>query len=250
MNTLDRMLGAVRARVRATPSHRRPLDEAALHERHGMAAEAVAAAQRAAERLEPLAAEHQGSLAVTADTVRLVAALGEDIRAASDQTRESIERARLIALNAGLEGARVGEPTGKALLAFGEEARGLLARALEAVEEQHSLLSQLQTEHGRLRDQLEHAHRRSADLGDQLAAAAAARAQVDAALERVTGTDPETARALAAAARHARGLFEALSALSAHSRGRMLSRALGPSLEPIRRLLRDLGSETDESNQP
>jgi hypothetical protein len=258
MSTLDRMLQAVRDRVASTgPSKRRPLDEAALHEGHATAIEAAAACQRAAERLGPAAAEQQGAAAATLDEVRLVVALDKDLRGSLDQVRETIERARLVALNAGLEGARVGEPTGKALVAFGEEARGQLARALESITDQIALANQVEREHERLRDQLDQIHRRATGLAEQIAAASAARAQVDAALaalgetlERVTGTDAETARALSAAARHARGLFEALSALSVHSRGRVLTRALGPSLEPLRRVLSDLDPTRGDPDEP
>jgi methyl-accepting chemotaxis protein len=254
MSTLDRMLQAVRTKVASGPSaRRRPLDEAALHERHAAATDAAAAVARASARLGSLASDQQSALAALTDAIRLLSALARDQRTSLDQVRDAVDRARLVALNAGLEGARVGEPTGKALVVFGEESRTLLARALEAVAEPIALSAQVDQEHDRLRDQVDQAQRRASDLTDQIAASVTARAQAEAALqalgetlERVTGTDPETARALAAAARHARGLFEALSSLSVHSRGRVLTRALGPSLAPLRRILHEIGSSFDE----
>src|SRR6188768_4562036 len=63
------------------------------------------------------------------DSAQKLAARGRDIRNSLQVLRESLDRAKLSALNAGLEGARLGEPVGKALVVMSDEQRNLLARA-------------------------------------------------------------------------------------------------------------------------
>ncbi|MEP7050088.1 MAG: methyl-accepting chemotaxis protein [Pseudomonadota bacterium] len=65
---------------------------------------------------------------------------GRDVRNSLQLLRESVDRAKLSALNAGLEGARLGDPAGKALVVMGDEVRNLLARAADALDEHTALL--------------------------------------------------------------------------------------------------------------
>src|SRR6187402_229379 len=74
---------------------------------------------------------------------------GRDIRNSLNLLRESVDRAKLTALNAGLEGARLGDPVGKALVVLGDEVRQLLARGLDALEEHAGLLTELDRERER-----------------------------------------------------------------------------------------------------
>jgi len=72
-----------------------------------------------------------------------------DLRNSLHVLRESVDRAKLSALNAGLEGARLGEPVGKALVAMSDEQRNLLARALDAMDEHGGLLGEADRERDR-----------------------------------------------------------------------------------------------------
>jgi methyl-accepting chemotaxis protein len=254
MSVVRGLIGVVRGQAgSAQPAAAGPLDTALLYERHAAAQEGAERALGATQNAEAVLAQQRTALTAAADEARLLAPRGKDLRVANDQVREALDRARLVALNAGLEGARLGEPAGGALVAMGEEVRGLVSRALDALGEQLTLFAQVESEHARLAEQVQSARRRAGELADLLASTQAALSQVGAALqqlatalEHTTGTDPEAARAAAAAAGHARGLLEALSALSTHPRRGVVSRALRPSLASLLRTLHQFDRDRDE----
>jgi hypothetical protein len=225
------------------------LDEALLFGVHEKALGAADSATRTAQAAGATASQQRAAIDAAADHSRLLLARGRDARSAAQQVRDSIERAKLIALNAGLEGSRLGDASGKALLTVSDELRGVLSRGLDALDEHIGLLSQMERERERLRDQLEHARERGTALADELLrsqnlqrVARDKLQELGDTIQRATGADPDMARQVSEAALHARGLLEALTALSNRpDRGWML-RALGPSLRPLLRLLRDVGS--------
>ena len=69
-------------------------------------------------------------------------------------------------------------------------------------------------------------------------------------LRRATGSDPETARAVAQATEHARALVTALGTLSGRVPRALLTNALRPVLEPLVRSLfeEDAAEDTDEKD--
>jgi len=102
--------------------------------------------------------KHQHELEAVQDAGQRLSARGRDIRNSLQQLRESVDRAKLTALNAGLEGARLGDPAGKALVIMGDEVRQLLARALEALEEHAALLADVDRDRDRCLAELNQLH--------------------------------------------------------------------------------------------
>ncbi|MES1177880.1 MAG: methyl-accepting chemotaxis protein [Myxococcales bacterium] len=163
---------------------------------------------------------------------------GRDIRNSLQELRQSVDRAKLTALNAGLEGARLGDPVGKALVIMGDEVRNLLARAMDALEEHGALLAEVDRDRDRcLADlvKLSDDTRQTAsavaraEQQSQLNNALLAELKVD--LSELCGTDPETARMLGEATAQLKTATDALRELSQRA-------ALRPSA--VRELLRPL----------
>jgi methyl-accepting chemotaxis protein len=148
-------------------------------------------------------------------------ARGRDIRNSLQLLRESLDRAKLTALNAGLEGARLGEPMGKVLVAMGDEVRNLLARAVDAIEEHATLLAEADRDRDRCLAELAHVNdgtrevRRElegAQEQGQIAVALLGELRTD--LGEAFGTDPEAAQLLASSAGQVRDLASSLVQLS------------------------------------
>lgn len=151
-------------------------------------------------------------------------ARGRDIRNSLLLLRESIDRAKLTALNAGLEGARLGEPVGKALVVMGDEVRNLLARALDALEEHASLLAEVDRDRERCLSDLAQLSDGARELSGTLSRAeeqseltSALLGEVHIDLAEALGTDPEAARILASSAGQVKSLADSLLELSQRS---------------------------------
>lgn len=156
------------------------------------------------------------------DAARGQALRSRELKESARQLRDPLERARLTALNAGLEGARKGDPVGKALVVMAEELRVLLARALDALAEHSAALSDVDREREQWLEQLGAARDLTGALFEksrelQVIEAGAARAleRLAEGVRRTVGTDPERARLLLRAAEQARALDESLSSLKA-----------------------------------
>jgi DNA repair exonuclease SbcCD ATPase subunit len=236
---------------------RSPLDEAALLETQQRARKACENAVRLSQGAGATAAQQKSALDAAADQARMLAARGRDIRVPAQQLEDALQRSKLIALNAGLEGARIGEPAGKALVSVADEMRALTARALEALDEHFAALGQLDRDREKLLEQIAQAQQRARDLADELLRSQASQREAETALaelgrtlEESSATDPETARALTDAAEHARQLARSLAALSARGDRGAVVGALGPALKPLFRLLRDLYRGRPREEQP
>ena len=176
------------------------------------------------------------------ESVRNLVSRGRDLRNTLQVLRESVDRAKLSALNAGLEGARLGESVGKALVVMSDEQRNLLARALDALEEHSALLAELERERERCVAGL-------SQLGDGVrqTSAAFSRAEQQAQLtcafldqlrsdfSELFGRDPEAARAVAEAASHVRTAATSLRELS--QRAPLGADALRELLSPLLALI-------------
>jgi hypothetical protein len=105
----------------------------------------------------------------------------------------------------------------------------------------------VERERERLREHVEQARQSAVQLADELLRAQAAQRDASGALaefaeelQRSTGTDPDTAHAVSEALEYARGLVQVVMRLSSRAQRTLLLRALGPSLKPLLRLLREL----------
>jgi methyl-accepting chemotaxis protein len=166
-------------------------------------------------------ARQRMDLETVQESVRNLVSRGRDLRNTLQVLRESVDRAKLSALNAGLEGARLGESVGKALVVMSDEQRNLLARALDALEEHGTLLAELERERERCVASL-------SQLGDDArqTGAAFSRAEQQSQLtcafldqlrtdfSELFGADPEAARAMGEAAAHVRTAAASLRELT------------------------------------
>jgi methyl-accepting chemotaxis protein len=221
-----------------------PIEGVLLHGEHEKAKRASETALTIARSLGTVAAQQRSALDAAADEARLLGARGSELRSSAERVRENLERTKLVALNAGLEGARLGESVGRAVIGMAEEVRTLAARGLEALGEHAESLDYVVRGRDRLQEQLDQVRQRASLAAEELLRAEAAQTEVGAAIaalgqriEAATGTDSQTAQALAAASSHARGLLDALSMLSAKPERGLILKALGPTLGPLLRLL-------------
>jgi len=208
--------------------------------------EAVAKASAFAESSERTAgvsaARQQSELEALQDAARKLDARSRDVRNSLQFLRESVDRAKLAALNAALEGARIGDPAGKALVVLGDEVRNLLARALDALDEHTSLLAEIDRERDRSLSELSTLSEEARKLGDtlrhaqeqsRLAKALVGELRID--LGDILGTDPEAARLLADSALQVRSLAGSLGELA--RRAPVAPDALRELLAPLLALL-------------
>ena len=176
------------------------------------------------------------------DAARAQSLRSRELRDSARQLRDPLERARLTALNAGLEGARKGDPVGKALVVMAEELRVLLARALDELAEHSAALVEVDREREHWLEQLGAARELSGVLFEkarelQVIEAGSARAveRLGAGVRRAFGADPERARLLLRAAEQARALDESLSRLEAGPHEPELAAVLQPLAQKLGR---------------
>lgn len=187
-------------------------------------------------------ARQRVELEAVQESARNLAARSRDIRNTLQVLRESVDRAKLSALNAGLEGARLGESAGKALVVMSDEQRNLLARALDALEEHGALLSEVERDRDRCLSELaqvgEGARQTSAALARAEQQSQLTRAFIDqlrADFSELFGSDPEAARALTEAAAHVRTAATSLRELT--QRAPLGADALRELLSPLLSLI-------------
>lgn len=229
------------------------LDDAALWSAHESTSGALTEVNARAERIAAAAARQRPLIEGAAERATVVAARSEVLAMGAARVVESFERLGVVALNAGLEGARLAEPHGRALLLLSDEIRANVARGADAAEQLARAVEELAGEASEARKQIERSRHEAADAGQEAAqlhaATATARRSLDdlgMRLRRATGIDPEMARLAAQASDHARGLMTALSALATAAPGAPVLGALRPVIAPLARLLGELEGRPDD----
>ncbi len=202
--------------------------------------QARASADRAAQAATADATRAQGVLGAVQDSARLLVNRNRELRASANAVRDAIDRARLAALNAGLEGARLGEPLGKAVLTMADDVRVLLSRGLDALEEHVSSLSELERERERWLEDLTQtqdlcggAVQRLRELGGLQTALAHNLTRLSGRLRAELGSDGERELLLAEASQRAESLRETLRRLQGHA----ADPDVAALLEPLQQLL-------------
>lgn len=192
-------------------------------------AECLADAVRASSDAEQASGQAQAQAARQAAEIEglleggeRLALRGRDLRSGVQELRDTLERGRLSTLNAALEGARLGEIAGKALMAMTEEVRGALGRCADMLDDHAARIAELERERERM----------VLALGPLADAARAVAAEVTRAAERNRsqrdalselalemrqrlGVDPELGGLVARATRELAELLDTLSALEA-----------------------------------
>jgi methyl-accepting chemotaxis protein len=235
------------------------LDDAALWAAHEQASASLKESGERAERVAATLARQRALIEGTAERASVVAARSEGLGPSAARVNEAFERLGVVALNAGLEGARAPEPQGRALLLLSEEIRANVVRGADAAAELARAVDEIATDSAEVRRQMERSRGEVGDVGQEAAQlqAAAQRAQrslddLGVRLRRATGIDPEMARLVANAAEHARGLMTALSALSTATHAGPVLGALRPVIGPLGRLLGEIEARTPggEGDEP
>jgi hypothetical protein len=223
------------------------LDDAALWAAHERASASLKESDARAERVAATVTRQRAHIEGAAERASLVAARSEGLAPGAARVSEAFERLGVVALNAGLEGARSGEVQGRALLLLSEEIRANVVRGADAAAELARAVDEIAVESAEVRRQIERSRFEVSEVGQeaaqlQAAAASASRSLDDlgARLRKATGIDPELARVVALAVEHARGLMTALSALSTAAQVGAVLGALRPVIGPLVRLLGEI----------
>ncbi|MBI3201751.1 MAG: hypothetical protein IT377_19875 [Polyangiaceae bacterium] len=254
---LGRLIGGLRETLSGErpPEPSRGVEDALLFRASEKAEHSAETALSASQAAGASAAQQRSLLDAAVDGVKLLFSRSREARTSLAAAREALEQIRLTALNAGLEGARLGDPAGKPLVLVAEDIRAHAARAMSALEQHTSAFDQMDKDRDKLREQVESAQARTADVARDILQLQAvqrdvstALADVSARVKHVTRTDPESARMVAEAADHARALVEALTALAARPQNKSLFGSLGPTLGPLIELMREqYRDESDDS---
>jgi methyl-accepting chemotaxis protein len=230
----------------ASVSGRSAADENALWLAHERALAGARDAGEAAQRVASSLAKQRGAVDAVADRARTAAGRAQELITSCSRITDTFERLGLVALNAGLEGARIGDATGQSLTMVGDEVRAHAGRGTEAARELATMLSEVSAELTQLNASLERAREAQVEVAQEATRAGGAASDAERALaelgerlRKATGNDPETIRAIADATEHARALVTALGALSGKVPQSLVVAALRPMLEPLVRLLAD-----------
>jgi methyl-accepting chemotaxis protein len=206
----------------------------------------------AAQRIASHIAKQRGTVDALIERARGVATRAQDLSTGVARILDAFARLELVALNAGLEGARMSEGAGVAMGLVADEVRAQASRGAEASRELEAALAEIGSELLQANASLERTRDTAAEVSQEAtrvggASGDAERALTDigARLRRSTGSDPETARAIAVAGDHARALVEALTSLAGKVPPGLVATSLRPVLEPISRLLD--GDDPDQS---
>lgn len=240
--------------AQVTVAGRSAADENALWNVHERALAATKDASGAAQRISSSAAKQRGAVDAMADRARTMAVRAQELSASFGRLVDAFDRLGLVALNAGLEGARLGETAGKALLLVSDEVRAQSSRGGETAREVSTALTELGSELHHLNEHVGSAREVTSEVAQEAARLAGSCSDAESALvdigeklRKTTGSDPETVRAIAATAENARALVASLTTLSGKVPRNLLLSALRPVLDPLARLLADGDAEAEDS---
>ncbi len=250
-----RLFRLLRRTAKGVQGGRTAEEETALWTAHARAAIGVKDAAEAAQRIASSLAKQRSSVDAAQDRARAVGVRAGEVAAATRKLVEVFDRLGLTALNAGLESARLGEQPGRSLALVADEVREHASRGGDGAREIAASLAECVSELTHVSTQIDRVREASTDASQDAARAASLAVEGERALvdmgermKKATGSDPETARAIADAADHARALVLALSQLSGKVPRGMVVGALRPMLEPLGRLL-DADGEDDADDE-
>ena len=193
-----------------------------LAERLAEAVKTSADADQASGQAQAQAARQAAEIESLLEGGERLALRGRDLRASVQELRDTLERGRLSTLNAALEGARLGEVAGKALMAMTDEVRSALGRSADVLDDHATRVAELERERERMVLALGPLADAARAVASEITRAAdRARSQRDALselsleLRQQLGVDPELGGLLARATREAADFLDTLSALEA-----------------------------------
>lgn len=239
-----RLFRLLRRGTRVSHTGRTPVEEGSLWTAHQRAQAAVHESGEAAQRIASHVAKQRGTVDALSDRARALSARAQDLSGNFARVVDAFARLELVALNAGLEGARFGEAAGHALGIVADEVRGQTTRGSEAARELSTALAEIGGELGQVNGHLDIAKEAAAEVAHEASRVGGASADAERALaelgerfRKTTGSDPETARLIAEATEQARALVASLGTLSGTVPNVLIVAALRPVLDPILRFL-------------
>jgi hypothetical protein len=198
-----------------------PVEQAALVGALERARRALEAAETTLEQARGATTRGETQLDALGDAARGAPVRGREVRASLQLFYEALERAKLSALNAGLEAARLGDPAGKIVLELSGDLRELVSGALEALEAHAALLGESERERERWLEGVAQARGSITSLTKYVAALsqhrqelAATVATVEASIAPVLGADPKVVRLLLEVNEQSKALAQSVAALA------------------------------------
>lgn len=218
--------------------------DGALWTTHERAAASARLGGEASQRVAAALAKSRATVDGIADQARAASSRRDEIERAIGRLGDAFERLNLVALNAGLEGARLGETAGRSLNLVGDEIRGHVERGTAASRDVADLAREAARTAASIGMRLDEVRALSDEVASDASRVASAMTETERALaelserlRKATGTDPETAKAIADATEHGRALVAALGTLTGRVPRAILVNALRPVLEPILRVV-------------
>ncbi len=250
-----RLFGLLRRAGRTDRSPARMTAEAgALWAAHRRAVAGARDAGEAAQRIVSNVAKQRGALDSIGDRARVVSSRAQDLAASFSRVNDAFEKLSLVALNAGLEGVRLGEQVGKSLQLVAEEVRLSAARGNESVRELSSSLAEIGGDLLRVTSSLERAREAAVEIAQEASRVGVASSDAERALgelgegvKQATGSDPESTKALSDAVEHGRAFVAALGALGDTVPRSLVISMLKPVLEPLVNWLGDDGAPGEDT---
>lgn len=179
-------------------------------------------AEQATGQAQAQAARQAAEIEALLEGGERLALRGRDLRAGVQELRDTLERGRLSTLNAALEGARLGEAAGKALMAMTEEVRSVLSRSADVLDDHTTRVAELERERERLILALGPLADAARAVASEVTRAAernrsqrASLAELTLELRQRLGVDPELGGLVARASREVSELLDTLAALEA-----------------------------------
>jgi methyl-accepting chemotaxis protein len=227
-----------------TVSESNELSSALLFGTHHVAKKSAEQAVEQCSKANQGLQQCRSQIEACADQARRLEVRLRDAYGSIAQLAETLDRIKLVALNTGLEGARLGESSGKALVVIADEVRNLAARGLEVVASHVRLVEETEVEQRKLVQASETAQSLAMDLASLLRQtqecqfdALASLDMLEKSIEQVSGLDAGAALEVQRVAEHGQGLLSALEELSTPRRQKIARALLLPAVEPLLRAL-------------
>jgi hypothetical protein len=195
-------------------------------------------------KVDVLFSQKHSDVAMLTDWERRFEEQVREARGNVEMLGTALDRIKLVALNTGLEGARLGDLAGKVLVGVSDELRQLASRGLELLLEQASVIERLETERKQLLQTIERSNQRVITLTDlhelterleEQGHHSIERLAVE--LERGTGLDVEAQARVTVATEQAKGLVSTLVALEKPEQRRIAREAILTELGQVLRFL-------------
>jgi len=193
-----------------------------LAERLANAVKTSSDADQASGQAQAQAARQAAEIEALLEGGERLALRGRDLRASVQELRDTLERGRLSTLNAALEGARLGEVAGKALMAMTDEVRSALGRSADVLDDHATRVAELERERERMVLALGPLADAARAVASEITRAAerarsqrAALSELSLEMRQQLGVDPELGGLVARASREASEFLDTLNALEA-----------------------------------